>query len=220
MGRVILILQAQRVAKLLGSRWVLNGADLEIVAGECVLLTGPNGAGKSTLLKILALLTAPTSGRVLIGGRTAERESPAFRRQIGAGFHETLIYPDLSAVENLIFFGKLYGLPDPESHADAWLERVGLRLYRNDQAGRFSRGMQQRLSLARAFLHEPNVLLLDEPYTGLDEQGVRWLTQTLAEAKEKGKAILIVSHDLQRPATVADRSLALVSGQIQPAGAA
>ena len=155
------VVDADTIAKSFGRVRVLRGLTLRVDGGDTVALFGPNGAGKSTLLRLCATLYAPTAGTLaLFGSRQPSAET---RRRIGLLGHQSFLYPDLSARENLVFYGRLYGLPRPEHAADAWLERVGLAANATRSVRVFSRGMEQRLALARTLLHDPELLLLNEP---------------------------------------------------------
>ena len=188
------MIRAQSLSKRFGDKRVLDGLDLEVPRGGFVLVTGPNGSGKTTLLRLCAGLAAPTEG---------ELEVDAPRGAIGFLGHESLLYRELTALENLDLYGRLYRLPERRERAGAMLERFGLWRARNDRAGTFSRGMLQRLALCRAFLHDPDLLLLDEPFDGLDTEGADLLQQELAE--RTGYTALVATHD---PESLAERETA------------
>ncbi|MBI3287296.1 MAG: ABC transporter ATP-binding protein, partial [Chloroflexi bacterium] len=160
--------EVRGLSKYYGPRPALRGVDLRIERGEFMTLFGPNGAGKTTLLRILATLSRPSAGTAHIGGLDLRSQGPRFRREIGLVAHEPLLYGTLSVAENLHFFGRLYRVPELEARAREVMEQVGLAHRRHDAVRTLSRGMQQRLSIARALLHRPSLLLLDEPYAGLD----------------------------------------------------
>lgn len=191
---------------------VLRGVTLQVGQGEFVALVGPNGAGKSTLLRIVATLLAPSSGEVQVGGWPLPAHAERVRQHIGLVSHQALLYGDLSAVENLLFFARLYGVPASRS-VDA-LRRVGLAARQNDPVRTFSRGMLQRLAIARATLHEPEVLLLDEPYTGLDPAASGLLDELLRQQQALGRTILMITHDLIHGLNVCDRIAILHRGRI------
>ena len=174
------MIQVRGLVKSFGSKVALDGVDLDVAEGEFLTLVGPNGAGKTTLLRILATLTRPTEGSVRVAGYDLAREGAEIRRRVGLASHQTLLYDDLSAEENLRFYGRMYDVTDLEERITALLQRVGLEHRRHDPVRTFSRGMQQRLSIARALLHDPAILLLDEPYTGLDQQAMEVLREVLA----------------------------------------
>ena len=207
-------LRAEGVVRGFGGVRVLTGVDLTVEAGEVVVLLGPNGAGKTTLLRILALLLAPTGGRLVLFGTDATRAPTALRRRIGYAGHEISCYPDLSGAENLAFYAQLFGVAEPAARiarllAWAGLDGVGRRPVRT-----FSRGMSQRLALARALLHEPDLLLLDEPFSGLDPDAVERLQQQLLELRAAGHSIVLATHDVDRAVPVASRLAILHRGRI------
>lgn len=193
---------------------VLRRLDLQIRRGEFVALLGPNGSGKSTLLRLLAGLTRPTSGKILIGGWELPDEAAAVRAQIGLVSHRTLLYDNLTARENLHFFARLYALENVAERVDSLLRQVGLYKRGDSLVRTFSRGMQQRLSIARALLHAPDVLLLDEPYTGLDQDAGHTLDELLAQAHAAGHTIIMTTHELDRAARIASRVLILQRGAV------
>lgn len=206
------MIQVQGLVKTFGIRPILRGVEIVIARGECVALLGANGSGKTTLIRILAALSRPTRGEVKIGGWTLPKEAGKIRSHLGYLGHLPLLYDDLTASENLTVFARLYGIG--MDRIPAALDRVGLLKRANDLAGAFSRGMQQRLGIARALLHEPDVLLLDEPYTGLDVDGATMLDTIIREQKAAGRTILITSHDLERTVALCDRIVILNRGVI------
>jgi heme ABC exporter ATP-binding subunit CcmA len=193
---------------------VLRKLDLTINRGEFVALLGPNGSGKSTLIRLLAALSKPTAGTIHIGGWELPREAHAVRAQIGLVSHKPLLYDNLTARENLQFFSRLYNLTDSSARIADLLERVGLAKRGDDLVRTYSRGMQQRLSIARALLHNPDVLLLDEPYTGLDQDASVTLDGLLEEAQRHGHTILMATHQLDRAVRLASRVLILSRGAV------
>lgn len=199
------------VVKQYGLIPVLRGVDLTVEEGEFVTLVGPNGAGKSTLMGIVATLLRPSSGDVFVGGWRLPEQADRVRRHIGLVSHNSLLYRDMTAAENLTFFAKLYRLESAEDHVADALRKVGLYARQRDPVGTFSRGMVQRLTIARATLHEPDVLLLDEPYTGLDQEASQLLDDLLREESARGRTILMITHDLGHGLGLADR-LAILSG--------
>ena len=202
------------LSKSFGPRAALAGVDLSIESGEFVTLMGPNGAGKTTLLRILATLARPTSGTVRIAGLDPARDGIKVRQRIGFLSHRTLLYEDLTAEQNLRFYARMYGLDDGPARVQDLLHRVGLATRHHDLVRTFSRGMQQRLALARAVLHRPQVLLLDEPYTGLDPLAVQALTGLLTELMGEGCTILLTTHDLGRGLEVGRRVVVLARGRL------
>ncbi len=202
------------LVKRFGLKTVLRGVDFTVHRGEFVALLGPNGAGKTTFLRILASLSRPTLGEVRIGGRRLPQEAAAVRRLLGVVSHQPLLYGDLSAEENLRFYGRLYAVPHLDERVTQVLELVGLRNRRHDLVRTFSRGMQQRLAIARALMHDPEVLLLDEPYTGLDQDASNMLDGVLREVAAAGRTVVMTSHDLSRAAALATRFDVLSRGEI------
>ena len=202
------------LVKSFGPRMALAGVDLHIAEGESVVLVGPNGAGKTTLLRILATLSRPTSGTVRIAGLNPVQDGVRVRRQVGFLSHRTLLYGDLSAEQNLTFYARLYDIPDGPVRVAELLERVGLATRRHDLVRTFSRGMQQRLAVARAVLHRPRLLLLDEPYTGLDPLAADDLTALLADLVGEGCTLLLTTHNLQSGGGTGQRVVILVRGRV------
>ena len=177
------------LVKQYGLNPVLRGVNLHVAAGEFVTLVGGNGAGKSTLLQIVATLLKPSGGTVQVGGWPLPKYADKVRPHIGLVSHQSLLYGDLTAAENLAFFARLYRLEDVNAKVDAALKMVGLWARQRDRVRTFSRGMMQRLTIARATLHNPDVLLLDEPYTGLDQDATVLLDDLLQREKENGRTI-------------------------------
>ncbi len=210
------MIEAKGVVKVFGLRPVLRGVDLAVGSGEFVSLFGPNGAGKTTFLRILATLSRPTGGSVSIGGYRLPKDSQPARGLIGLVSHQPLLYGDLSAGENLRFFARMYGIePDArEARIEEMLKAVNLHRRAGDLVRTFSRGMTQRLAIARAILHDPPVLLLDEPYTGLDQDSARGLDTVLREVALRGRAILMTTHDVERGLALAGRVAILSKGKI------
>ncbi|HEX9907191.1 MAG TPA: heme ABC exporter ATP-binding protein CcmA [Thermoplasmata archaeon] len=210
------MIEARGVAKHFGRRKVLDGVDLKVGDGEIVALIGPNGAGKTTLIRILSTLLSPSSGDVLLGGQSVREDPSHFRRYIGVVGHSTYTYDDLTALENLRFFWSMNGLAagDFDECGRGLLRRVGLAHRMNDRASVFSRGMRQRLAIARALIHSPKVLLMDEPFSSLDQKGVDIVHQLLLEERKRGCSILLVTHDLQRIHNLADRADVLDRGRV------
>ena len=205
------------VSRHFGRRRVLNKVTFRCDAGEIVALLGPNGAGKSTLLSIAATLLGPSSGDVRYGEGTPP-SGAELRARIGVLGHDLSIYPELSAAENLGFFARAYALPDVDRVVAAALQRAGLD-QRNDPVGRFSRGMRQRLALERALLHQPRLVLLDEPFTGLDDAATTALVARLAGLRAAGCIVLLATHDLETIDGLADRAVQLRGGRLLPIGA-
>jgi heme exporter protein A len=208
------VIEVKRLTRRFGLRTVLNGLELTVQAGEFVALLGPNGAGKTTLLRILASLTRPTMGRVALAGYELPRQAAEARQCLGFVSHLPLLYGNLSAEQNLWFYGQLYGVQDYRRRASEVLSLVGLDRRSGDAVRTFSRGMQQRLAVARAILHDPQVLLLDEPHTGLDQDACAMLDAVLQRITKQGRTVLMTSHDLVRIQTLADRFDVLSRGRI------
>ncbi|HJX41325.1 MAG TPA: heme ABC exporter ATP-binding protein CcmA [Anaerolineales bacterium] len=206
------MIEVRKLVKTFGGKPVLRGLDFSVPEGDFVAVVGPNGAGKTTLLRILASLARPTLGEVRLAGRRLPAEAGAVRRILGVVSHQPLLYGDLTAQENLAFYGKLYAVSDLEARVERALETVGLRPRRRGLVRTFSRGMQQRLSIGRAILHEPLVMLLDEPHTGLDPEAAAMLDRVLAEVTGEGRTVVMTSHDLQRAASLANRVDVLAGG--------
>jgi ABC-type multidrug transport system ATPase subunit len=204
----------RQLSRNFGRRRALTRVSLDCGSGEIVGLLGPNGAGKSTLLAILSTLAAPSSGEVLYGGRTARQIGAPVRSRIGVLSHDLHLYSELTALENLVFFGRLYGVPDPEAVAAAALRRARLDDRGSDLVSRFSRGMRQRLALERALLHNPRLLLLDEPFTGLDDASTMALIERLRELRASGCIMLVATHDLDVGEAVLDRAVILHDGRL------
>lgn len=210
------LIQTHDLVKAFGLAPVLRKLNFSIERGECVALLGPNGSGKSTLLRLLAGLSKPTSGTISVGGWELPREAAAVRAQIGMVSHKPLLYENLTGRENLRFFARLYNLSlsERERRIDTLLERVGLTRRSGDLVRTYSRGMQQRLSIARALLHNPEVLLLDEPYTGLDQAASAILDEITLETKANGRTILMSTHEMERAARLSSRVIILARGLI------
>ncbi len=208
------MIQVRGLVKRFGYTIVLRGVSLDVQAGETVVLLGPNGAGKTTLLRILATLLKPNAGRVMIDGRDIVKEPHMVRHLLGYVSHQTLVYPDLSARENLQFYARLYGLLRADDRIQEMLTLVGLGKRGDDLTRTFSRGMVQRLTIARALLHNPPILLLDEPDTGLDPQAAAMLARLLRQVAGAGRTILLTTHNISRGIDFADRVVILSRGRI------
>ena len=192
------VIRARGLGKRFGDKRVLDGLDFELERGDFLLVTGPNGSGKTTLLRLCAGLAVPTSGLL---------EVNAPRETIGFAGHDPLVYHELTAIENLDLYGRLYRVPERRERIGMLLERFGLWHVRNERAGSFSRGMQQRLSLCRALLHDPDVLVLDEPFSGLDREGAELLDREL-QGLRAGATFVVSTHDPDRVEPLASSLLA------------
>lgn len=208
------MITVRRLSKRFGVKTVLRDLNFEVGQGEFVALMGPNGAGKTTFLRILSSLSKPSAGLVTLAGYTLPGQSAQVRSQLGVVSHQPLLYGDLTAEENLTFFGRMYSVQNLPARIDSVLDFVGLLARRKDQVRTFSRGMQQRLAIGRAILHNPAVLLLDEPHTGLDQDACAMLDQLLADVARQGKTVLMTSHDLVRVEDLASRFDVLARGRI------
>ena len=209
-------LEIDGIWKYYGDFPALRDVGLHIPSGSTVALIGRNGAGKTTLLRIIAGLSHPTKGSVRILGQNVREDGS--RRRIGVLGHGISLYDELSATENLVLFGRLYGLDDPLKKAHSWLERTGLERVRDGLVREFSRGMRQRLAVARAFLHEPELLLFDEPFTALDDRAIAVLQALLMEAHAQGRTIVMSTHQLKEALELATHVALIRRGQIAYAG--
>jgi heme exporter protein A len=207
-------LQFVDVSRNFGRRRALSRVTLKADAGTITALLGPNGAGKSTLLSIAATLIEPSSGRVAYGTAGSVASGRALRARIGLLAHDLYLYQELTAAENLRFFARVYELDAVERRVDAALERAGLAERRDDVVAGFSRGMRQRLALERALLHQPRLLLLDEPFTGLDEQARTALRERLRSVREAGAIVLLTTHDRAAVEGLTDAAVTLVDGRL------
>ncbi len=208
------MITVKKLVKRFGLKTVLRGVDFDVQPGEFVALLGPNGAGKTTFLRILASLSRPSLGEVTVAGYRLPNEAAAVRARLGVVSHLPLLYGDLSAEENLRFYGRMYGLSNLELRITEVLEMVGLENRRRDLVRTFSRGMQQRLAIGRAVLHDPDVMLFDEPYTGLDQDASSMLDEVLQTVAAKGRTVVMTSHDLARAEDLATRFDILSRGVI------
>ena len=209
-------LTVRGVSRHYGRQRALSRVSLAAAAGEIIGLLGPNGAGKSTLLGVLATLIAPSRGRVLYGGQPARELGLALRRRLGYLSHDLQLYPELTAGENLEFFARLYGDTEPAGRVAAALVRARLTDRAGDRVLGFSRGMRQRLALERALLHEPRLVLLDEPFTGLDERSVGDFVARLRGLRAAGRIVLLATHDLDLVDGLLDRAVVLRGGRTVP----
>ncbi len=209
------MIEVRNLAKRFGGKTVLRGLNFAVQPGEFVALLGPNGSGKTTFLRILASLSQASLGEVRVAGYSLPRQAEAVRARLGVVSHLPLLYGDLTAEENLVFYGRMYGVSDLSPRITEVLEMVGLAPRRHDLVRTFSRGMQQRLSIGRAILHDPEVMLFDEPYTGLDQDASLMLDELLQTVAAQGRTIVMTSHDLVRAEDLATRFDILSRGNIR-----
>ncbi len=208
------MIEVRKLVKRFGLKTVLRGLDFQAQPGEFVALLGPNGAGKTTFLRILSSLSRPSIGEVRIAGFQLPSQAAAVRNRLGVVSHQPLLYGDLTAEENLRFYGRMYSVENLDARIGEVLELVGLEPRRRDLVRNFSRGMQQRLAIGRAVLHDPDVMLFDEPYTGLDQDASSMLDDVLRSVAGKGRTVVMTSHDLARAEDLATRFDILSRGMI------
>jgi ABC-type multidrug transport system ATPase subunit len=206
-------IEVRGLSKVFGRRHVLRDVTFDVRAGECLAITGANGAGKTTLLGCLASVLRPTAGEVRWFGRPAAG-NPQARRLIGMAAHEGRLYPYLTLRENLLFAARMYDVPSPRQRADGLLGELGLGPHAGRTPGEISRGMRQRLALARALVHDPPLLLLDEPFAGLDEEGTTWLSFLLGDLRARRRTICFSEHDAAKVRHLADRVLEIRAGRV------
>jgi len=209
-----MMIEIKKLTKQADNKLILRGVDLSIKKGETVAILGPNGAGKSTLLKVLATLIKPTSGQVMVNGLELRKNQREIKNLLGYLPHSSLLYDHYSPLENLVFFGNIYGVKDVEQKARKLVKDVGLSFFLNEPVKNFSRGMIQRIAIARAIIHDPEILLLDEPHTGLDQGAISILNNVILSMKEKGTTTLIVTHDFKQAAEICDRVIIVKNGKI------
>ena len=208
------MIEVKKLVKRFGLKTILRGLDFSVESGEFVALLGPNGAGKTTFLRILATLSRPSMGQVKVAGYNLPNEAARVRARLGVVSHMPLLYPDLTAEENLQFYARMYGIANMETRISEVLEMVGLENRRKDLVRTFSRGMQQRLAIGRAVIHDPEVMLFDEPYTGLDQDASEMLDDVLRTVAAEGRTVVMTSHDLVRAEDLATRFDILSRGVI------
>ncbi len=211
---VVLGIELDGVRRVFGTQRSLSRIDLVVPQGSYVALMGPNGAGKTTLLRIMAGLVAPTGGSVRIGGVDLRRAGPGLRAMVGFVSHESMLYLDLTTRENLLFHAKLFGLADPEGTVERAAEHLGVSAYLDRRVRHLSRGMRQRAAITRALLHSPRVLLLDEPYSGLDEVAALSLGALLSGLHTPERTLIVSTHELARAFSGAERLVVLNRGKV------
>jgi len=208
------MIETKKLVKRFGLKIVLRGVDFSVQPGEFVALLGPNGAGKTTFLRILASLSRPSLGEVTVANYKLPDQAAQVRAKLGVVSHLPLLYPNLTAEENLLFYARMYGIDEQEKRITEVLNMVGLEHRRKDLVSTFSRGMQQRLAIGRAVVHDPEVMLFDEPYTGLDQDASEMLDDVLRSVAAKGRTVVMTSHDLARAEDLATRFDILSRGVI------
>ncbi len=208
------VVGTEQLGKTIDDRRILHAINLNIHAGEFIALLGANGAGKTTLLKIIATLIPLTAGKLEIFGTPIGKDNTKVRAQLGLIGHGTMLYRDLGILENLIFFGRLYGLSNPKQRAEDLLHQVGLYQRRLDPVSAMSRGMAQRASIARALMHDPELLLADEPFAGLDAPSAHMLEGVLTELNVAGKTIILVNHNVPQSLELASKAVVIRQGQV------
>ena len=208
------MIEVKKLVKRFGLKAVLRGLDFRVERGEFVALLGPNGAGKTTFLRILSTLARPSLGEVKVAGYRLPHEAAQVRARLGVVSHMPLLYGDLTAEENLEFYARMYGIPNYQLRITEVLNLVGLASRRRDLVRTFSRGMAQRLAIGRAVLHDPDVMLFDEPYTGLDQDASSMLDEVLQSVAAQGCTVVMTSHDLARAEELATRFDILSRGVI------
>ncbi len=204
----------QGLTKSFGSHLALRGIDLEVGHGESIVIFGPNGAGKTTLIKILATIMNPSSGVVLVDGLNLKNDAEEIRRSIGVVTHQTFLYSNLTAYENLEFYSRMYDVPRRKERIHEVLAMLGMTSRSHDRVGTLSQGMRQRLSIARVLLHKPKIMLLDEPEAGLDQQAISMLWKSLQLEGEEKRTIILTTHNLERGLELGERLLILDRGKI------
>ena len=209
-----LAIETEGITKSFSNRPALRGIDLTVSQGESVVILGPNGAGKTTLIKVLATIMKPSSGRVMIDGLNLKDSAEEARRRIGVVTHQTFLYSNLTAYENLEFYSRMYDVPRRKERIQEVASIVDMTSRLHDRVGTLSRGMQQRISIARSLLHKPNIILLDEPEAGLDQQAVSMLWEALQREGEGKHTIILTTHNLERGLQLCERLLILDKGKI------
>lgn len=208
------VIETKGVTKSFGNYRALRGIDLQVDQGKFLVIFGPNGAGKTTLLRVLATLLKPSAGTLRIAGLNIQDDAARIRRKIGVVTHQTLLYDELTAYENLRFYGRMYSVPNLEERIHELIDRVGLTARLNDRVHTFSRGMQQRLSIARALIHNPSIVLLDEPETGLDKYAIVMLGEIIKTSSSNERTMVMTTHSLERGLEMGNHIAIMAKGKI------
>ena len=206
-------IKVDHLTKQFGTRKAVDDVTFALPRGAFLSVFGPNGAGKTTLLRMLATLARPSAGSMEIDGLDVREKPDEVRERVGLISHNSMLYPDLTAEENLVLYAQLYGVRDPEKRARELLSAVGLKSRRLDRVGTFSRGMTQRVAIARALVNDPSVVLLDEPYSGLDPHAVEIFDELIA-SQRAGRTFVMVSHDFEKGSALADHVLVMARGRV------
>ncbi len=211
-------IEVRGLTKSFGGYLALRGVDLEVRRGESVAIFGPNGAGKTTLVKVLATIMNPSSGKILVEGLDLKDNAEKVRRRVGVVTHQTFLYNNLTGEENLEFYSRMYDVAGRRERIHEVADMVGMTPRLHDRVGTLSRGMQQRLSIARSLLHRPSIMLLDEPETGLDQQASAMFWEAIRAEGEEKRSIVLVTHSLERGLELCDRWLVLAQGKVTGEG--
>lgn len=209
-----LAIEVKNLSKAYGRAQVLRGLDLDVPWGQVLTILGPNGSGKTTLIKALAMLTKPDSGEIRIGGLAPKRSGQRIRRIIGVVAHDTLLYDDLTGYENLKFFARMFRLDRIEERIESVTERMGMTARLGQRVGTLSHGMKKRFSIARALLHDPLILIMDEPESGLDQEALALLENVILDRSVPYRTVLMTTHNLERGLALGDRMAILSRGRI------
>ena len=206
------------IVKSFGRTRVLRGIDLDVPWGQTLSLVGANGSGKTTLLKILATLSKPDSGQIVVAGLSSDRSGAALRKQVGVVTHDPLLYDDLTGRENLRFYCRMFGVADADERVESVTEMVAMGSRLHQRIGSMSHGMKKRFSIARALLHDPPILLMDEPESGLDYEAVNLLDKIISESSDPRRAIIMTTHDIERAVRLGDSMAVLSDGRVSYSG--
>lgn len=208
------MIETFNLTKAMGEKLIVKDVSLTINRGESAAVLGPNGAGKSTWLKLVAGLVRPTSGTIRVNGTNRKQDSYLQQKDLGYLGHQSFLYDQFSPYENLMYYAKLYGMKRPEKRIDELIERINLAYFKHEPVRSFSRGMVQRTAIARAILHEPELLLLDEPHTGLDQQSKAWFAAMIQDVKRNGTTVVMVTHEFDQMMNVCDRVVVFRNGRV------